>query len=96
MSKLNWLWTDDKTGNHSDTTLRMWILFFMLIFYGIPLGVIILYCDLNSIGKDFTSAINFFEILGFFALGGGGLYAAKRGMEQYSQSNENENGWKQK
>lgn len=36
---INWLWTDDKTGKHSDTTLRTWIVFLIAAVYVIALCV---------------------------------------------------------
>ncbi len=84
---LKFLYTDDKTGLFSDTTLRTWILFAVFIVYTLFLCVIHV---LVIAGKLVTpvspqildSAISLFDALGVAVFGGGFLYFAKRVNER--------------
>ncbi len=77
---LKFLYTDDKTGLFSDTTLRTWLLFILFFVAAILLltaSVAISFGMLNV--KDIPEGIlDFFSSLGVFCLGGQAAYLGKR------------------
>ncbi len=77
---LRWLWTDDKTGKHSDTTLRMNLLFFALFSIVIS-GVIRLLTSNESISTWMPLALDFLNYLGPIAGGGAIAFGYKRWSE---------------
>lgn len=84
---LKFLYTDDKTGKFSDTTLRTWIVFGLFILYALVLCAIhILVISgifaTNVSAEILNSALSLFDVLGFAAFGGGFLYLSKRVNER--------------
>lgn len=75
---------DDKTGQHSDTTLRTWLLFLVFFSYAVALGVVVLLLMTEVITVKTVNvgpALELLKVLGIMALGGGGLYLGKRWNE---------------
>lgn len=78
---IRWIWTDDKTGKFSDTTLRTWLMFIVFGLFAIILALAI---SLQLFGKlsitliAFDQALSLLETLGVFALGNSALYLGKR------------------
>lgn len=78
---MKFLYTDDKTGKFSDTTLRTWIAFIVFIVYVIYLGFI----DTEILPAD----IEILQLLSVSWLGMGALYLGKRTLGRDSvQSQE--------
>lgn len=80
---LKFLYTDDKTGLFSDTTLRTWIVFAVFILYAIVLCVvhILVIADILKThvpDNILDSALTLFDALGFIVFGSGILYLGKR------------------
>ena len=80
------LYTDDKTGKFSGTTLRTWILFFVFLAVALLIGGAAVLVAFGSISmKDIPSGVvSFFSSLGAFCLGGQVFYLGKRFMEHNS------------
>lgn len=82
---LKWFWTDDKTGKHSDTTLRTNVLY--LIFY-----VVLVTCVVKTLFSDapldvyIQSVIDLLTYLSIAAGGQGLLYLGKRWTETKQES----------
>jgi len=80
---LKFLYTDDKTGLFSDTTLRTWIVFTVFIVYALVLcGVhVLVFADLLTThvpDNILDSALALFDALGVIVFGNGILYLGKR------------------
>lgn len=77
---MKFLFTDDKTGKWSDTTLRTWILFFLFLAVTIAIGVgaVLIITGMVKTLDIPPGVISFFYGLGGFSLGGQAFYLAKR------------------
>jgi hypothetical protein len=73
---MKFLYTDDKTGKFSDTTLRTWIAFIVFIAYVIYLG----FFDTEIQSAD----IEILQLLSLSWLGMGALYLGKRTLNKES------------
>lgn len=79
--KARWFYrfyTDGESGKFSSTTLRTWLLFWLLFFYALVLGIAVLSDLFLSNAKNFKDAFNMLELLGLIFTGGGTLYLGKR------------------
>lgn len=79
--KIRWFYrfyTDGESGKFSSTTLRTWLLFLLLFFYALILGVAVLSDLFLSNAKNFKDAFDMLELLGLIFAGGGTLYLGKR------------------
>ena len=79
---MKFLYTDDKTGKFSDTTLRTWIAFFVFI----ACVIYWVWFDKDGISEGEKILV---ESLMFFVLGQGGLYAFKRFNERKAENESN-------
>jgi membrane protein DedA with SNARE-associated domain len=83
------LYTDDKTGKFSGTTLRTWILFFVFLVFALLIGgdaVLIAFGCISM--EDIPSGVlSFFYSLGAFCLGGQVFYLGKRFNETRFDAN---------
>lgn len=77
MKFINWLWTDDKTGKFSDTTLRTWLLFFLFF----ALTIYFVFMDTQILPEE----LSLMNIIAIACLGQGGLYLGNRINERTSQ-----------
>lgn len=80
---LKFLYTDDKTGQYSDTTLRTWILYGIFILYTLILCAAFVLAIAGVVTPNVSdnildSAISLLEVLGVASFGGGFLYLSKR------------------
>ena len=80
---LKFLYTDDKTGAFSDTTLRTWIVFGVFIIYALMLcaaHILVIAGVLTAHVPDniLDSALALFDALGVIVFGSGILYLGKR------------------
>ncbi|WP_016759390.1 hypothetical protein [Leptospira weilii] len=75
---MKFLWLDDKSGKFSDTTLRAWVAFLVLLFYLIGL------CILSLMWPDGLRPLqmDIVQWLIVFNATTGGLYLSKRINEQ--------------
>lgn len=80
MKYLCFFWTDDKTGNFSDTTLRTWIIFVVFLIFVLYL---MLFADEVKSGQ-----LEILNLLSLTALGQGGLYLGKRFNERRANKDE--------
>lgn len=75
---MKFIWQDDRTGMRSDTTIRTWIVFFLVVFYLIAL------CALSVISPDSlrTLQMDLVQWLILFYGAVGSLYLGKRVNEE--------------
>ena len=75
-TRVKFLYTDDRTGRFSGTTLRTWLLFALFFAQALLLilGPFIGYAPGQA-------AMDLLSLLGMFAVGGGALYLGKRFSE---------------
>ncbi|TGK10962.1 hypothetical protein [Leptospira stimsonii] len=81
---MNFLWQDDRSGRRSDTTLRTWIVFFLVIFYLTALCVLSI-CFPDSLRPLHMDLIQWL-ILFYSAVGS--LYLGKRVNEGIHSKNK--------
>ncbi|HPA70784.1 MAG TPA: hypothetical protein PKY31_00855 [Spirochaetota bacterium] len=87
MGKARRIYTDDRTGTYSSTTLRTWLLFFLFFIYASAVAVMSILAlagFIISTDKDLKQSLELIWILGVIALGGGGLYLGKRINERFA------------
>jgi hypothetical protein len=77
---LKFLYTDDKTGKFSGTTLRTWALFLLFFVVALCLSVAAVLIAFGCIAvNDFPQGVeSFFVMLGGFCLGNQVFYLGKR------------------
>ncbi|PJZ62865.1 hypothetical protein [Leptospira adleri] len=81
---MKFIWQDDRTGMRSDTTLRTWIVFFLVIFYLISL------CALSVLSPDSlrTLQMDLVQWLIIFYGAVGSLYLGKRVNEELNSKSK--------
>ena len=82
---MRFLYTDDRTGKFSDTTLRTWIAFIVFIVYVIHLG----FFDTEIQAAD----IEILQLLSVSWLGMGALYLGKRTLAKEPPSELSPSPW---
>jgi len=89
MMSFKFLYTDDKTGKFSGTTLRTWILFFVFLVVALLIGGAAVLVAFGCISmQDIPSGVvSFFVSLGSFCLGGQVFYLGKRFNETRFDTN---------
>lgn len=77
---MKFLYTDDKTGAFSGTTLRTWILFFVFLITSLMVAAAAVCITFGFITQTDIpeGVISFFVALGSFCLGGQAFYLGKR------------------
>ncbi|AOP32560.1 hypothetical protein A0128_00910 [Leptospira tipperaryensis] len=81
---MKFLWHDDRSGRRSDTTLRTWIVFFLVIFYLMAL------CVLSIVSPDSLRALHMDLIQWLIIFYGtvGSLYLGKRVNEDLNSKSK--------
>jgi hypothetical protein len=82
MGFLKHFYTDDKSNQYSDTTLRAWLLFALFFFFGLALAVAMMFAafrpDVFQSPGKIEGALALLEMFGYAYAAAGGLYLGKR------------------